>query len=91
MIGVGRRRTIEMKKGLYNGPARRGPVRHVSLATLSLQAIYEQDRSNWTKVTQPTHVRPHAIMATPNAAAKGKPRLLLMGQKRYVFALAVIL
>lgn len=60
-----------------NGTPIQGPVRHVSRAQLSLQRIYEQNR---TKVQKQDPTK--AMEPAPGVAAKGKPRLLLMGQRR---------
>ncbi|RDW84706.1 p-loop containing nucleoside triphosphate hydrolase-13 [Coleophoma cylindrospora] len=62
--------------GTYNGPARQGPVRFVSPVTLNLERIYTQNRIN----IQKRHGR--VPEPAPGPAAKGKPRLLLMGQRR---------
>lgn len=77
MIGTGRRKTLEMKNRTYNGPARQGPVRHISQASLNLERIHEQNRLN---LQQRPNVR--IPEPAPGPAARGKPRLLLMGQKR---------
>jgi Ras-related GTP-binding protein C/D len=77
MIGVGRRKTLEMRNRTYNGSARQGPVRHVSQASLNLERIHEQNRLN---VQQRLNVK--GPEPAPGTAARGKPRLLLMGQKR---------
>lgn len=63
----------------YNGPARQGPVRHISPAQLNLERLYEQNRSIAQKKDAATAPGP-----APGPAAKGKPRLLLMGQRRLV-------
>ena len=74
MLHTGRRRTVLNRE--YNGPARQGPVRHISPAQLNLESIHEQNRlsivKNGGKIPDPA----------PGPAAKGKPRLLLMGQRR---------
>lgn len=63
--------------GKYCGPARQGPVRHISPVTLNLERIYTQNRMNIQR-------RDGKILdPAPGPAAKGKPRLLLMGQRRY--------
>ncbi|CZT52937.1 probable Ras-like G protein RagC [Rhynchosporium secalis] len=62
---------------MYNGPARQGPVRHISPAQLNLERLYEQNRANAQKNDPATAPGP-----APGSAAKGKPRLLLMGQRR---------
>ncbi|KAI9740768.1 MAG: hypothetical protein M1818_004733 [Claussenomyces sp. TS43310] len=77
MIGVGRRKTLEMRNGTYNGPARQGPVRHLSAASLSLARIHEQNRNSLQRQSGAKVPDP-----APGLAARGKPRLLLMGQKR---------
>jgi Ras-related GTP-binding protein C/D len=75
LLYTGRRRT--KLDHSYNGPPRQGPVRHISPAQLNLERVYEQNRlnsqrRNAAKVPEPA----------PGPAAKGKPRLLLMGQRR---------
>ncbi|KAL3419427.1 hypothetical protein PVAG01_09649 [Phlyctema vagabunda] len=74
LLHTGRRRT--RMDGTYNGPARQGPVRYISPVTLNLERIHTQNRLNMQKrdgkVPDPA----------PGPAAKGKPRLLLMGQRR---------
>ena len=77
LLYTGRRRT--KLDHSYNGPPRQGPVRHISPAQLNLERVHEQNRLNAqrrdaTKVPEPA----------PGPAAKGKPRLLLMGQRRSV-------
>lgn len=76
LLHTGRRRTKLDRK--YNGPARQGPVRHISPAQLNLERVYEQNRLNAQKKDVATAPGP-----APGLAAKGKPRLLLMGQRRY--------
>jgi Ras-related GTP-binding protein C/D len=61
----------------YSGPPRQGPVRHISPAQLRLERVYEQNRINATKLDATTALQP-----APGPAARGKPRLLLMGQRR---------
>jgi Ras-related GTP-binding protein C/D len=61
----------------YSGPARQGPVRHISLAQLNLKRVHEQNRINVQKRDGVKAPEP-----SPGTAAKGKPRLLLMGQRR---------
>ena len=63
--------------GSYNGPARQGPVRYISPAQLTLQRLHEQNRAAMQKQDPVNAPEP-----APGAAAKGKPRLLLMGQRR---------
>ncbi|PBP25236.1 hypothetical protein BUE80_DR003718 [Diplocarpon rosae] len=75
MLSNGRRRT--KLDGSYNGPARQGPVRHISPAQLNLERLYEQNRSIAQKNNAASAPGP-----APGPAAKGKPRLLLMGQRR---------
>ena len=76
ILRTGRRRT---KQDLsYNGPARQGPVRHISIAQLNLERVHEQNRLNVQKRDGVKAPEP-----APGAAAKGKPRLLLMGQRRF--------
>jgi len=67
----------------YNGPPRQGPVRHISPAQLNLERVYEQNRLEVQKkaVTKTPEPAPG-----PAAVAQGKPRLLLMGQRRYVLS-----
>ncbi|CZT12626.1 probable Ras-like G protein RagC [Rhynchosporium agropyri] len=75
LLHTGRRRTKLDR--MYNGPARQGPVRHISPAQLNLERLYEQNRANAQKNDPATAPGP-----APGPAAKGKPRLLLMGQRR---------
>lgn len=75
LLQKGRRRSKQ--DGTYNGPARQGPVRHISPATLSLERVHEQNRAIAQKKDATTAPAP-----APGPAAKGKPRLLLMGQRR---------
>ena len=75
MLSTPRRRVKQ--DGSYNGPARQGPVRHISRASLSLERLYEQNRANIQKKDATKTPEP-----APGPAAKGKPRLLLMGQRR---------
>jgi hypothetical protein len=75
LLHSGRRRTKLDRK--YNGPPRQGPVRHISPAQLNLERVYEQNRVNVQKRDAAKLPEP-----APGAAAKGKPRLLLMGQRR---------
>ncbi|KAG9239228.1 Gtr1/RagA G protein conserved region-domain-containing protein [Amylocarpus encephaloides] len=75
LLHTGRRRTKLDRS--YNGPPRQGPVRHISPAQLNLERVHEQNRlsvrkKDGTKAPEPA----------PGPAAKGKPRLLLMGQRR---------
>ena len=74
LLETGRRRP--KPDGTYNGPARQGPVRHISPAQLMVQRVYEQNRLNVQKKDG------KALEPAPGTAAKGKPRLLLMGQRR---------
>jgi Ras-related GTP-binding protein C/D len=76
VLQTGRRRTKLDQK--YNGPPRMGPVRHISPASLNLERVYEQNRMNLQKKDATKVLEP-----APGVAAKGKPRLLLMGQRRY--------
>jgi Ras-related GTP-binding protein C/D len=76
LLHTGRRRT--KLDGKYNGPPRQGPVRHISPAQLNLERVYEQNRLNVQKKDAAKAPAP-----APGSAAKGKPRLLLMGQRRY--------
>jgi Ras-related GTP-binding protein C/D len=69
----------------YNGPARQGPVRHISPAQLNLERIYEQNR----QVSQKKDAS-NAPEPAPGPAAKGKPRLLLMGQRRQALSRPII-
>ena len=75
LLHKGRRITVE--NGTYSGPARQGPVRHLSKASLTLDGIYTQDRNKLQKSGAANIPDP-----SPAQAAKGKPRLLLMGQRR---------
>jgi hypothetical protein len=75
LLETGRRRT--KLDHSYNGPARQGPVRHISPVQLTLERIHEQNRANVQKVDPAKAPAP-----APGAAARGKPRLLLMGQRR---------
>jgi len=77
LLQNGRRRTKLDRS--YSGPARQGPVRHISPAQLKLERVHEQNRLNVQKIDNAKSPEP-----APGAAAKGKPRLLLMGQRRYV-------
>lgn len=79
LLHTGLRRT--KSDGQYSGPARQSGVRFISKASLTLESIYEQNRLSMqkrdggklgTKIPDPA----------PGPAAKGKPRLLLMGQRR---------
>lgn len=76
LLQNGRRRTKLDRS--YSGPARQGPVRHISPAQLNLERVHEQNRLNAQKIDGVKAPEP-----APGAAAKGKPRLLLMGQRRY--------
>jgi Ras-related GTP-binding protein C/D len=67
----------DVPAGMTGGPSRPRPIRFISPATLNLHRVYEQNRQrlqkkDGAKVPDPT---------TPQT--KGKPRLLLMGQRRY--------
>lgn len=66
-----------MEDLIRTGVTRNNTSRSVSLASISLQNIHEQNRAAAAQ-------RPNAIVAPPatGIAARGKPRLLLMGQKR---------
>ncbi|KAE8449093.1 hypothetical protein EG329_008476 [Mollisiaceae sp. DMI_Dod_QoI] len=75
LLQNGRRRSKQDRS--YNGPARQGPVRHISPASLNLERVYEQNRAIAQKNDVATTPAP-----APGPAAKGKPRLLLMGQRR---------
>ncbi|TGO59992.1 hypothetical protein BCON_0039g00230 [Botryotinia convoluta] len=75
VLQIGRRRTKENQT--YNGPPRMGPVRHISPASLNLEFLHEQNRATLQKKDATKVVDP-----APGVAAKGKPRLLLMGQRR---------
>jgi Ras-related GTP-binding protein C/D len=75
LLHTGRRRTKLDRS--YSGPPRQGPVRHISPAQLNLERVYEQNRLNIPKKDGAKAVEP-----APGTAAKGKPRLLLMGQRR---------
>lgn len=78
ILHTGRRRTKLDRS--YSGPPRQGPVRHISPAQLNLERAHEQNRIN----VQKKDAAKVSDLA-PGPAAKGKPRLLLMGQRRYVF------
>lgn len=80
ILQTGRRRTKEDQS--YSGPPRMGPVRHISPASLNLEFIYEQNRAALQKKDATKVVDP-----APGVAAKGKPRLMLMGQRRLVLLL----
>lgn len=57
-------------------------VKYVSAAALNLERVYEQNRARLQQrdgALSPTSEQVTAI------AGKGKPRLLLMGQRRYTF------
>jgi Ras-related GTP-binding protein C/D len=75
VLHTGRRRSKQDRS--YNGPARQGPVRHISPAQLNLERVHQQNRLN---VQKRDGVK--APELAPGPAAKGKPRLLLMGQRR---------
>ncbi|KAF4631794.1 hypothetical protein G7Y89_g6332 [Cudoniella acicularis] len=75
LLHTGRRRTKLNRS--YNGPPRQGPVRHISPAQLNLERVYEQNRLSVQKKDGLKAPEP-----APGPAAKGKPRLLLMGQRR---------
>jgi Ras-related GTP-binding protein C/D len=72
-----------MENSKYNGPARRGPVRYLSQASLNLERIYEQNRQNLQRRADDNRLDATKVaMQAPGPAARGKPRLLLMGQRR---------
>jgi hypothetical protein len=75
LLETGRRRTKLDRS--YNGPPRQGPVRHISPVQLTLERIHEQNRANVQRIDPARAPAP-----APGAAARGKPRLLLMGQRR---------
>jgi hypothetical protein len=75
LLETGRRRTKLDRS--YNGPPRQGPVRHISPAQLTIERIHEQNRANIQRIDPAKAPAP-----APGAAARGKPRLLLMGQRR---------
>jgi len=79
VLHSGRRRTRLDRS--YNGPPRQGPVRHISPAQLNLERVYEQNRLEVQKKDATKGPEP---APGPAALAQGKPRLLLMGQRRYV-------
>ena len=61
----------------------KGPVRQLSSASLKLERIYEQNRTHLQKRADESRL--DAAKVPPPAAgsaARGKPRLLLMGQRR---------
>jgi Ras-related GTP-binding protein C/D len=61
----------------YNGPPRQGPIRHISPAQLKLERLHKQNRLNAPKRDVAKAQEP-----APGPTPKGKPRLLLMGQRR---------
>lgn len=64
------------------GTPRRSNVKYVSAAALNLERVYEQNRARLQQrdgALSPTNEQAFAN------AGKGKPRLLLMGQRRYSF------
>lgn len=63
------------------GRPRRSNVKYVSAAALNLERVYEQNRARLQQ--RDGALSPTVDQATANAG-KGKPRLLLMGQRRYV-------
>ena len=72
-----------MENNKYNGPARQGPVRYLSQASLNLERIYEQNRQNIQRRAEDNSLDAAKVpLQTAGAAARGKPRLLLMGQRR---------
>lgn len=75
LLHTGRRRTKLDRS--YSGPPRQGPVRHISPASLNLERVHEQNRLSIQKKDGAK-----APDQAPGPAAKGKPRLLLMGQRR---------
>jgi Ras-related GTP-binding protein C/D len=82
MLHNGRRR-IRIN-GAYNGPARQGPVRYISEASLKVERVYQQNRYNLQKRVDDNRLDASKLPAqAPGPAAGGKPRLLLMGQRRY--------
>jgi Ras-related GTP-binding protein C/D len=77
MLHTGRRRIKQDRS--YNGPPRQGPVRHISMASLTCERLHEQNRLNMQKNKAESSKIP---AQAPGPAARGKPRLLLMGQRR---------
>lgn len=63
------------------GTPRRSNVKYVSVAALNLERVYEQNRARLQQ--RDGALSPTNEQASANAG-KGKPRLLLMGQRRYV-------
>jgi Ras-related GTP-binding protein C/D len=63
--------------GSNGATARRDRVRYITPAKLNLERVYEQNRQ---RVQKRDGVKP--LEPTPGPVAKGKPRLLLMGQRR---------
>jgi hypothetical protein len=66
----------DVPAGASSGPSRPHPIRYISPAALNLHRVYEQNRQrlqkkDGAKVPDPTMTQ-----------TKGKPRLLLMGQRR---------
>lgn len=83
MLQNGRRRSKQ--NGTYNGPPRQGPVRELSGASLNFQRIHEQNRYKLQQRAEDNRIDVSKVPAqAPGPAARGKPRLLLMGQRRQV-------
>lgn len=80
MTTTGERRGLSSKDGHEELPICRGP-RHVSLASLSLRKVSKQINPT-SAYSIIDNISADADMAAPNVSARGKPRLLLMGQKR---------
>ncbi|CAG8949524.1 hypothetical protein HYFRA_00007756 [Hymenoscyphus fraxineus] len=75
LLQTGRRRT--KLDHSYNERPRQGPFRHISPAQLSLERVHEQNR-----LGTPKKDGTKASEQAPGKSGKGKPRLLLMGQRR---------
>ncbi len=67
----------------YNGRPRQGPIRELSSASLKLERIYEQNRTYLQKRADENRLEASKVPPpAAGSAARGKPRLLLMGQRR---------
>lgn len=68
----------------YNGPLRQNAARFISPASLMLERLHEQNRTaieNHVAQGDTSNMVPPRAPG-PEAALRGKPRLLLMGQRR---------
>lgn len=63
------------------GTPRRSKVKYISAAALNLERVFQQNRARLQQ--RDGALSPTNEQASANAG-KGKPRLLLMGQRRYV-------